>query len=515
MKIISNPSGFTSLLLATVLAGCTAVDNTPAAPQQGLTGQGRQMLDTAADNAVVPTQSAMEVSQPEGWNDDLALTLAEDINPDPNVIEIHLEAAITDMEIVPGYQTPVWTYNGSLPGPLIKAKVGDRVIVHFTNSLPEATSIHWHGLRLDNEMDGVPGVTQPAIEPGGSFRYEFTLDDAGTFWYHPHLNSAAQVGWGLYGPIMVEDPNDPAEFGDDLVLVFSDMSLDEQGRFLPVNIGGGFGDLFGREGEILLVNGKVMPTLKLRQGKQQRWRIINAARTRYYTVRYRGDSLLRLGGDNGLAARATPVREIILTPGERTDLVFTPVDAPGTQSYLQWYPTERGFGSTFNRFAERMMVLQTVDEPAVRPMEIATELRHIEPIDISGAREEHIDLTIAFDRQGKVIMGINGIQGHHMPQAHHGASHQHATISAHVGETHVWHITNDTDFAHPFHLHGYFFQVLDDSRVPEWKDTVDVPSKGEIKIAVRFDDRPGMWMYHCHILDHAELGMMGLLEVKP
>jgi FtsP/CotA-like multicopper oxidase with cupredoxin domain len=447
---------------------------------------------------------ASEVSQPEGWADDLALTIPEDLNPDPNILEVNLEAVVKEMEIVPGKLTPVWTYNGSLPGPLLKLKLGDRLIVHFTNKVPEDTSIHWHGMRLPNDMDGAPGFTQDPIPTGGTFTYDYIVNDAGTFWYHPHVNSAAQVGYGLYGPLVVEDPNDPGEFGDDLVVVLSDMSLDDEGRFSAANIGTAFGDLFGREGEVLLVNGKVMPKLKVRQGKQQRWRVINATRARYYTLRYKRSPMVRLGGDNGLMAHTETVDQIILTPGERTDFVFTPPDAPGTEDVFKWYPTDRGYGTTFNRLSEAMMVVQTVNEPAVTPEAIPQVLRTIAPIDIAGAIEHEINLTITITSDDKVIMGINGIP------------HEHAVpLMARVGETHVWTVKNDTDFSHPFHLHGFFFQVLDENRVPEWKDTVDVPHKSELKIAVTFDNRPGMWMYHCHILDHAEVGMMGHLHVEP
>src|SRR5690606_36040520 len=273
-----------------------------------------------------PAQTALEVEQPAGWADDLALVEAKDVNPDPNTVEIELEARITDIELIPGKPTPVWTYNGSLPGPLIRAKVGDKIIVRFKNSLPQATSIHWHGMRLPNNMDGVPGLTQDPIEPGGEFVYEFVARDAGTFWYHPHINSAAQVGWGLYGPLVVEDPQDPEVFGDELVVVLSDIAIDEEGRFLPEDTGGEFGDLFGREGNVLLVNGKVRPQLKVRNGKQQRWRVINAARARYYTLRLPNHTFVKLGGDNGLAERSQEVSRIILVPGERADFVFTPAD---------------------------------------------------------------------------------------------------------------------------------------------------------------------------------------------
>jgi FtsP/CotA-like multicopper oxidase with cupredoxin domain len=445
--------------------------------------------------------AARDVGQPEGWADQLAMQTPTDLNPDPNVLEIALEARVADVEILPGTTTPAWTYNGTVPGPMIRAKVGDRVIVHFKNSLPEETTMHWHGIRVPNEMDGAPGVTQEPIAPGGEFRYEFVLKDAGTYWYHPHTDSSAQVGRGLYGAFVVDDPNDPKELGDDLVLVLSDIGLDENGQLVPADSGGNFGDLFGREGSVLLVNGKVLPTLKVRQGKQQRWRIINASRARYYNLRLRNHRFMRLGGDNGLAARSEDVYNLIVTPGERADAVFTPADPPGTSNVLRWVPTERGYGSTYNRSSEPMLNIETVADAPVIPEPIPTQLRTIEPIDITNATHRTLDLTIHI--ASTVEMGVNDVP-----------YWKAKPFEVALGDTEVWRIVNNTDFSHPFHLHGYFFQVLDENRVPEWKDTVDVPTKSELSIAVRFDERPGAWMFHCHILDHAEAGMMGHLLVR-
>lgn len=451
-----------------------------------------------------PPQPASEVAQPEGWADELALRVPVDLNPDPDIVEIELDARLAEVEFLPGLRTPAWTYNGAVPGPLIRAKVGDRVIVHFSNRLPEATSIHWHGLRVPNQMDGVPGVTQDPVAPAAGFRYEFVARDAGTFWYHPHVNSSAQVGWGLYGPIVVEDPADPAAFGDDLVLMLSDASLTDVGEFLPADNGGEFGDLFGREGSVLLVNGRVLPTLKARVGKPQRWRIINAARARYFNIRMPGHGLTRLGGDNGLAARSEEIYSTVVVPGERADLVFTPGGAPDSEDALLWVPVDRGFSSTFNRSREPLLNIELVDEPAVVPAPVPVELRAIEPLDLAGAAERTLDMTIETSFDNKVVMGINGIPYWNAEP-----------IEAQIGETQIWHLKNATSFAHPFHLHGYFFQVLDNMRVPEWKDTVDLPAESELSIAVRFDERPGVWMYHCHILDHAESGMMGQIRVAP
>ena len=463
---------------------------------------GCERTDSTASAAAVPLLQARQVAQPEGWDDELKLAIAADLNPDPGILEVELEAKVADLEILPGTTTPAWTYNGQLPGPLLRGNVGDRVIVHFKNSLPEPTTIHWHGVRVPNDMDGAPGATQTAIATGGEFRYEFTLQDAGTYWYHPHLDSSAQVGRGLYGAIVVNDPNDPQGLGDELVLMLSDIGLNERGELLPADNGGNFGDLFGREGTVLLVNGKVRPTLKVRSGKQQRWRVINAARARYYNLRLRDHRFVTLGGDNGFAARSADVYNVIVTPGERADVVFTPADEPGTRNVLRWVPTERGYGTVFARPREDMLLIETVSAPRVAPEPIPEVLRSIEPIDIAGAVHQRIELTIAIGHSD-VVMGINGV-----PHA------RVKPIDAAIGETHVWTIVNDTDFAHPFHLHGYFFQVLDDMRVPEWKDTVSVPAKSQLQIAFELDERPGMWMYHCHILDHAEAGMMGHLHVR-
>ena len=451
-----------------------------------------------------PPEAALDVPQPDGWADELAMAMPVDLNPEPNILEVEFDAHVADIEFLPGFATPAWTYGGTVPGPFLRAKVGDTVIVNFTNNLPEPTSIHWHGMRVPNLMDGVPGVTQDPIAPGETFRYEYVLQDAGTFWYHPHVNSSAQVGWGMYGAILVEDPEDSAAFGDDLVMVLSDISLDEIGTLLPADNGDEFGDLFGREGSVLLVNGKVMPNLKARVGKPQRWRIINAARARYYNVRMPDHRLTRLGGDQGLAAQSADVHSVVVVPGERADLVFTPQGEPDSVDLLQWVPVDRGFASMFNRPREPMLDIEVVDLPPVTPAPIPVELKQVEPLDLTGAIEQTLAMTIDPDMTDGVVMGINGIPYWNVEP-----------IEARVGETHIWHLVNDTTFAHPFHLHGYFFQVLDDERVPEWKDTVDLPAESDLRIAVRFDERPGGWMYHCHILDHAESGMMGLVRVAP
>ncbi|MET0292011.1 MAG: multicopper oxidase family protein [Steroidobacteraceae bacterium] len=452
--------------------------------------------------AAEPPQSALEVDQPRGWDSELAMPQPVDLNPDPHILEIALEAKVVELELTPGRKSTVWTYNGLLPGPYIRAAKGDRLIVHFRNSLPDATTVHWHGVRLSNDMDGTPGLSQALVPPGGEFTYDFVLRDAGTYWYHPHADSAAQVGFGLYGAIVVTDPDDPESLGDDLVLLLSDISLDKNGQLMDKKEGGNFGDLFGREGSTLLINGRVMPTLQVRQGKPQRWRFINAARSRYWTFALRDNIFTRIGGDNGLAARSEKQARISIVPGERLDVVYTPTLSPGSSTHLRWLAYDRGYGTTVGRPPENVMAIRSVEESAVQPAAIPELLRKIVPIDISKAVQQTLELTI--DLETRVEMGFNGKP-----------FWQSKPLVARVGEKHVWTLVNNSAFDHPFHLHGYFFQVLDERRVPEWKDTINVPVKSKVRIAIDFDERPGFWMFHCHILDHAEVGMMGHLEVWP
>lgn len=456
------------------------------------------------------TAETGEPGQPEGWDDELRLREASDTNVDAGIVEVALTARVAEIEIASGTTTKAWTYDGGLPGPLIRAKRGDRVIVHFTNQLPEPTTIHWHGVRVPIEMDGVPDGPKPAVQPGESFDYDFVVPDAGLFWYHPHVDSAAQVGNGLYGALLVEDPDEPAGLGDEVVMVLSDIALGDDGALLSPEAGGALGGVFGREGNKLLVNGRVRPVLRPRAGMRERWRIVNAAKSRYFWLDLEGTKLSRIGGDGGRMPVAEELERVLLSPGERADVLVTPVDAPAQERVLRWVPFDRGYGTSELRPIEDVLAIAaSADTPASSgPAPDAS--RAIVPIDVTGATPVAIKLTM--EQIGDEIrLGINGVPFDESEPLH-GA----------VGETQVWTVENAMPWGHPFHLHGFFFQVLDQqmlgeaATVPplEWKDTVRVPVDGKLRLAVRYDARPGMWMFHCHILDHADLGMMGMLDLE-
>ncbi|MGE0451315.1 MAG: multicopper oxidase family protein [Vicinamibacterales bacterium] len=451
--------------------------------------------------------SASDSVQPPGWDEPVRLADVVDYDPDPHVVEVHLEAIPAVVELASGVRVEAWTYNGSMPGPLIRIRVGDRLVVRFTNRLPQPTTIHWHGLRIPAQMDGVPGHSQPEVPPGGTFTYDFVVPDAGLFWYHPHVLSAAQVGFGLYGALLVDDPDDGVAVEDEIVLVLSDISVLPDGRMEPPDSGGATAMVFGREGNHVLVNGRERPRLVVRAGAPQRWRVVNAAKSRYFQLFLDGQPLVQIGGDGGLQESPAVRDRILLAPGERADLLVAPQATRESELTLASPLHDRGYGSVEYREQPDLLTFRFADLPPVPgPLPLPAG-RVISPPAVAGATKVGIDLTLGQGSDGTFEFGINGV-----PFA------KDRPIVAALGETQIWTVTNRTKWSHPFHLHGYSFLVLDGSGQPirplAWKDTVDVPRETSVSFVVRFDDRPGMWMYHCHILDHADGGMMGMVEVR-
>jgi FtsP/CotA-like multicopper oxidase with cupredoxin domain len=463
-------------------------------------------LSTQSAVADAATQSL----QPSGWDRDLRLREAVDLNAAPHVVEIKLVARRATVEISPGQPIDAWTYDGELPGPLIRTQVGDRLIVHFVNELPEPTTVHWHGLRVPLAMDGVPGHSQPQVKPGGSFTYDFVVPDAGLFWYHPHVMSAAQVGFGLYGALLVEDPKEQIGIDDQLVVVLSDIALESDRRTLEsTESGGSAGMAFGREGNHLLVNGRTRPRLVARAGAPQRWRMVNAAKSRYFEIDA-GPALpfILIGGDGGLQQNPVKTDTLVLAPGERADIIVVPQGEAGSTLVARSLLYNRGYGSVEARDPfEDLFTIAIANMPPAPAIALPTVTRDIQPLVAEGATRVDLDLTITQLPDKTFAYGINGVP-----------FSIDKPIKARLGETQLWTIANKTKWSHPFHLHGFFFQVVDEHGRPggplAWKDTVNVPFEKTVRILVRFDERPGMWMFHCHVLDHADGGLMGMVDVQ-
>ena len=424
------------------------------------------------------------------------------------VVEVTLTAAPATLSLTPGSASAVYAYNGRVPGPLLEVSEGDSVIIHFRNALSEETTVHWHGLHLPFNADGSP--FQP-VPPGGTHDYVFRVKPgaAGTYWYHPHPHhrTAGQVARGLYGTIIVRAAKDPLPAMTERLLILSDNRILPDGSFdFPARqTDAGRADAEnGREGSMLFVNGRIMPTLEIRAGEVQRWRVINASAARIYRLSLPGHKLLHVGTDGGLFENPEEVDEILLGNGERAEFLVRGTAAPGTAVKLQSLPYDRYIPQTRPKDWQTpldLLTLQYSRDRPVRPVSIPTKLRAVPALDTTLAKERRF-----------IVMSQLLMNGKAMDMAR-------VDLTSSVGHTEIWEIENVVGMDHPFHLHGFQFQVLSRNGVPEkdrrWKDVVLVPKHETARIVVRFDSYAGKWMFHCHILDHEDHGMMGVLEVGP
>ena len=419
--------------------------------------------------------------------------------PDPGrrVIPVELEARAIDWEFVPGTKTRAWGYNGQIPGPTLEGHVGDVLEIRFTNRLPQPTNIHWHGLRVPAAMDGTEMV-QRSVAPNESFLYRFRLPDAGTFWYHPHANETVQLEMGLYGPLIVRGADEP-QLDAERVLVLDDVRLDNKGQI--ARFGGIVEHHDGREGDTRLVNGKAEPVLKVAAGQVERWRVINSSSARYIRLSVGGKPFRLLGTDGGLLEAPVTLNDVLLATADRVDIAVGPFAEGEALSLdaLQYLRT-----TIRKRKDERFATLR-VGPPRPSAARIPERLRSITPLAPADASPNRtVKLGVKFSLRRMVDFVVNRERHHHDKPVK-------------AGELQVWDVINTTLMDHPFHLHGFFFQVLSVNGEPppwrSWEDVVNVPPRATVRIAWRPEDRPGSWMYHCHILEHHASGMMGHFAV--
>lgn len=417
--------------------------------------------------------------------------------PGRSIVRVDLEARETDWEFVPGYSTRAWGFNGQIPGPTIEANVGDVLEVQLKNSLPEPTTVHWHGLQIPAAMDGTDMVQHP-IMPGETFTYRFKLPDAGTFWYHPHSNETVQLERGLYGAIVVRGPNEP-QFDAERVFVLDDVALGRNGDIKPP--GWWVEKHDGRQGSTRLVNGRQEPELTIAAGQVERWRIVNASSARYVRLSIGGRPFALIGTDGGLIDAPVTMSEVLLAPADRVELAVGPF-AEGEVLTIDALRYDR---KTIARARTEPFATLRVGPAAPSHAHIPSKLRDIEPLATRTSpptREVHL---------GEKMSLTHGVDFSVNDEQHH------RDKPVKVGELQVWDVCNDTGMDHPFHLHGFFFQLVElNGEAPafrSWEDTLNIPPKSRARIAWLPDDRPGEWMYHCHILEHHAAGMMGHFEV--
>lgn len=497
------------VIAATALPYNIGANHSPERTKTNLTELG--LLALSASLLTLPTRVAERapVRSPVIDSDSAGMrSVLRNIARAPKTVEVNLRAATEQMSLVPGVTTSVFAYNGHIPGPTLVVNEGDHVVVHFTNDLPEPTTVHWHGIHLPFESDGSP--FHP-IAPGHKRDYVFEVPagSAGTYWYHPHPDrrTGFAIGKGLFGGIVVRAPNDPLRDLPEQLLVLSDNRFLNDGAVDfadPHSALGSIDEENGREGPVLFVNGQVNPTIPIRSGEVQRWRIVNASAGRIYRLALAGQSFLLVGTDGGLIEKPVEMKEIILTTGERAEILVRGAGAPGSRTVLQNLPYDRYAPQTRPRdwqTTRDLLTLQTSSDAPMKPVTIPARLRQITPLD-----------TTKVTAVRTVVLGQGMINGKLMDMGR-------IDISTHVGATEIWQIENVVGMDHPFHLHGFQFQVLDRDGVREpflaWKDMLNIPKHSSARIIVRYDDHPGKWMFHCHILDHEDHGMMGVLEVKP
>jgi len=411
-----------------------------------------------------------------------------------------LTACEFDWKISDQKTIKAWGFNSSFPGPVLRARKGDTMVIKIKNNLPEPTVVHWHGIRLPASMDGTDSVQKP-IERGEEFEYRFTVPDAGTFWYHSHQNETVQMERGMYGALIVEDDTDPV-FDAEKVLMIDDVKLNAANQFKKgTRIGRWMERHDGRQGDILLINGKENPVIHINAGQTERWRFINSSSARYVRLYLGGRSFKIIGTDGGLLEHPQEVTEVLMIPGERMDIAAGPF-TDGESFSIESLHYNR---TTFVKTKDVRLASVTVGE--TKPS-IANLPYHLRVIETLAAQDAAINRKIEFAVDINLKHGVDFFVN--------GGTH-YSDKPVNVGELQVWEVANTSLMDHPFHLHGYFFQVIEENgKAPAykaWKDSYNLKPKSKIKMAWIPDNRPGMWMYHCHILEHHEAGMMGHFEV--
>jgi FtsP/CotA-like multicopper oxidase with cupredoxin domain len=400
--------------------------------------------------------------------------------------------------------TEVWAYNGTVPGPVLRYRQGERLRIEVENALDADTTVHWHGIRLPNAMDGVPHLTQPPIAAkGGRFTYEFDLPDAGTFWYHPHLGSPEQVGRGLYGALIVEERN-PPPVDRDLVWVLSDWRLDRQAAITGDFVSAMDASHAGRIGNTVTVNGAVVDSFAVRAGERIRLRLINASSARIHSLSFEGHDA-RIIALDGHPLAAHRDGSVVLGPGMRADLLLDCAAAPGS--------THRVVDGFYRQRAYELLKLQYGKEKPLRQAFAPVPRLPPNPVPVPGLSSAQRHRIVfgggmmgslpAQSRQRGLFWTVNGAA---VPEH----DNQHSPILAlRRGQSYVLELVNETAWHHPIHLHGHAFRV---GVAGPWADSVLLDPRSSAEIAF-VADNPGDWMLHCHVLEHQATGMMAVVRV--
>ena len=449
----------------------------------------------------------------------IAATLATPIPPSFGQSEVpKLLANVADVQLLPEKyaKTSIWGFEGKAPGPEIRVRQGERVQRKLINNLPDATSVHWHGIRIDNAMDGVSGLTQDAVKPGQDFHYDFVAPDAGTYWYHSHNRSFEQVARGLYGALIVDEPVQ-IDIDREEILIFDDWLIDPDTAQIDENFTSPHAmSHAGRLGNYITTNGIYNLALDVRRHERLRLRLINAANARIFPLRLEGLEGWIVALDGMPLPRPMRVTDTFtMGPAQRVDLIVDVTALEGETAHIAQIDRSEALsqvafevgsgGTTSRRKAPNALPPNSyspVDLENARRLSLQMEggaMGGLRSATLSGKKLSMGEIS----RTGKYWAfngAVDGTDG--LPLAK-------LSIGEHVRIK----ISNDTSFPHAMHLHGvHFHEVHNDGRLGPLRDTT-LLNRGDTREIAFVADNPGQWLLHCHMLSHAASGMMTRIVV--
>lgn len=424
-----------------------------------------------------------------------------------------LTAGSASLELWPGTSTQLWTLNGNYPAPTIRVRRGSEFSARLVNNLDEPTILHWHGLFTPAGMDGHP---RDAIQPGANREYRFTVNQrAATCWYHPHpdMHTAEQVYRGMAGFFIIEDDEEAAlglpdgEFDVPLMIQDRRVSASHQFEYQPDETSMRMGML----GDTILVNGTPDPVLSVSRDLY-RFRLLNGSNARVYHIALDDESAFHLiGNDGGLLDAPVSLTQLSLSPGERVDIL---VDFSGRTAGQSVVLTSVAFGGAVDALNQGWpfpLLRFDVTAEARATRTVPATLATVERLDPSQSKESRLFILAASGSGGNVEHTING-QTFDMLRV---------DVEAEAATVEAWTFTNFTGAPHPMHVHGASFQVqtrngsADDVRPEErgWKDTVLVDQTTSVEVLVKFGTEEGLFLVHCHNLEHEDHGMMSNVQI--
>jgi FtsP/CotA-like multicopper oxidase with cupredoxin domain len=404
---------------------------------------------------------------------------------------MRLRAEPVSAQILPEGEgkTEMLGLNGATPGPILRVGQGARLEVRLENHIGDDTALHWHGIRIDNAMDGVPGMTQNAVPDGGSFDYSFVAPDAGTFWYHSHSRSWQQVEQGLYGALIVEEA-EPPQVDHDVVVMIDDWRLDDGGALM-----GGFGNRhdFGHAGRLGNYARAIPSVAKVRRGDRLRLRLINAATARVFPLVLSGGAGKVVALDGMPLSQPRDMGAIVLAPAQRMDLI---VDVTETVRFD--FPAQ-----------DAPYALGRIEVEGENPSPIGGEIAPLPAPKVPkpGTPDHELEMTLEGGSMGGrhagddlwALNGQSGLSDTPFARFKH-------------GETARIRLINDTAFPHGMHLHGHHFYQVTDGEPGDFLDTT-LLDRGDTRDILCVFDNPGKWLLHCHMLGHQASGMKTWVEV--